>query len=374
MDFTRDLTIIRKVIAHDTAMAEADADQAARDLETLAAATDEPGFLLDAMKLFAAAGNGHTRIIPNAAARVFPLRLIWARDGLWAVDGDAREVAAINDVNVSQIFSRLRPFLAGTPQRQKVIGGLAMAWPRALERAGVPQAEDATFRFADGGARGSKTQACQPAEDIYPVFETGFPDPATDPYDTGHPDVLRLASFTTEDASAPKSRLEQAIPVLAQSDTGPLIVDLRGNPGGDFLRHLPILDALAETAKTRPIGVLVDRFTFSAAIVFAALCHRRLDAPIIGETMGDTASFHAEGGTIALPDSGAHLRWSDGYHDWQTGKPRPTTPREIADVMEPCGALEPALGAVTTPADLATGHDPALDAAFRFMKGKPCAP
>ena len=375
MGFPRDRALIHEAVQEDTAFAQADPVLVAEHLAKLDT-SDFDAFLLAAMALFALPGNGHTRLIPNSAVKVFPIRLIWAVNGLWAVDETPRQVAYVNDMPVEKIYERLKPFLAGTAQRRRVVGGLPMAWPAALRKAGVPNAQNCRYRFADGAVKAFVASSLRPAPNHYPHFETGFPTPSLDPFSANdRPSTLRLATYTTGEGDDIDTRVRTALTTIEALRPGPVVIDLRGNTGGDFLAHLPILEALRPVAMHHHIGVLVDRFTFSAAIVFAALCKRHLGASILGETMGDAARFHAEGGTLDLPDSGAKVRWSDGYHDWQTGIPQSSTPPGIAAEMIGCGSLEPVLHIVSTPGDVPQGHDPAWETAMDYLKGNPtCAP
>ena len=375
MGFPRDRFLIHETVQKDTAFAGVEQARIAEQLAKLDT-NDCDAFLLAAMALFALPGNGHTRLIPNSAVKVFPIRLIWAGGGLWAMDETPRQVADVNDVPVGEIYESFKPFLAGTAGRRRVVGGLPMAWPTALQEAGVPEAQSCRYRFADGTERTFGASSLCPALHHYPHFETGFPDPSLDPFSLeDRSNTLRLAAFTTGDGDDFAARVRSALNKIDALQPGPVVIDLRGNPGGDFLRHLPILKALKPVASRHHIGVLVDRFTFSAAIVFAALCKHHLGASVLGETMGDAARFHAEGGTLDLPDSGAKLRWSDGYHDWETGIPQSSTPQDIAAEMIGCGSLDPALHAVSTPGDLSKGRDPAWKTAIDYLKGEPaCAP
>ncbi|NNE79513.1 MAG: hypothetical protein HKN18_04490 [Silicimonas sp.] len=369
MAFAADLDIIRAVASRDTAIAKTDPNDRARALDEMAAIArtgNRDDFLLEAMKVFALAGNGHTRLVPNPAIRVLPLRLVWAGPGLWSCHEVPRRVVAINETPVEDAFGRLRPHLAGTPARQRVVGALPLVWPGALRRLGNAAESGAiTFQFADGTAQSFDADRTIPAETKYPVFETGTPDPARDPYrrETNDLCVLRLASFSNSFPGEADQRVIKSCKLLGQRALRPIVIDLRGNPGGDFLAHLGILDRIAEKDASARVTVLVDRFTFSAAVVFAALCRHRFAARIVGEDMGDAGQFHAEGGTEKLPDTGSLVRWSDGYHDWTHGVPSAETPPEIAAEMVACGALDPDIKAVTTPEDLSLGRDPALDAA-----------
>jgi hypothetical protein len=118
------------------------------------------------------------------------------------------------------------------------------------------------------------------------------------------------------------------------------LIDVRGNTGGNFLKTMPLIDAISENAG-RQVVVLVDKFTFSAAIVFVAILKHRLGRrlTLIGEEMGDGLMFFAEGGLLDLPISGAVVRYSSAFHDWENGTSNETTPTEIARQMVPAGKL-----------------------------------
>ncbi|NTG28905.1 peptidase S41, partial [Agrobacterium rhizogenes] len=57
------------------------------------------------------------------------------------------------------------------------------------------------------------------------------------------------------------------------------------------------------------------------------------------EEMGDGLMFFAEGGLLDLPISGAVVRYSSAFHDWENGTSNETTPAEIARQMVPAGKL-----------------------------------
>jgi hypothetical protein len=89
--------------------------------------------------------------------------------------------------------------------------------------------------------------------------------------------------------------------------------------------------------------LIIDKFTFSAAIVFVAILKHRLGARLhlIGEEMGDGLTFFAEGGTIDLSSSGAVVRYATAFHDWAGGRVDDTTARAIATEIVAAGPLEP---------------------------------
>lgn len=153
------------------------------------------------------------------------------------------------------------------------------------------------------------------------------------------PEERRTHTQSGHCRSAMRTVSDAADRVCACSDKT-LLIDVRGNTGGDFLLTMPLIDALAQSASQRVV-VLVDKFTFSAAIVFVAILKHRLGdrLRLIGEEMGDGSTFFAEGGLLDLPASGAVVRYSSAFHDWKTGMSDETTPPEIARQVVPVGEL-----------------------------------
>lgn len=335
--FSEDLEVIRDIVCRDPAFRDVAAEEA---MTALDAARDVDSFLLAAMRLFALAGNGHTRLIPNAAISVWPVRIVARGNGFVLHHaGGTVPLAAINDVPVGTCLTRLRTYLAGTPARQSVLAGIAMAWPAAL---GVQ-----TVRYAAGGGPLSfGPEDLVPAAPFYPVAETGMPDPDQDAYagpaqiwwDATHWN-LRIAHLT-EPLHA------DVVPTLLSRPDAGVLIDLRGNAGGDFTHVLPVIDVLRQRGPSVRCAVLVDRFTFSAAIVAAMLLQHYVGARLFGEEMGDGLQFWAEGGTVELPQTGAAVRWSNGWHDWEKGQADATTSTEIAAHMVATGVprITPATG------------------------------
>ena len=330
MAFSEDVAAVEAVVRTDPSFAGVDV---AGWLSDMWAAQDKDAFLLAAMRLMACAGNGHSRIIPNPAIRVWPVRILARGDGYLLVrDGQATPLETVNGAPPAVLIDRFRPWLAGTPARQSVIGSVLLAWPAALG------AETVIYGTAEGALR-LDTSTLVPALPLYPTSESGMGDPQDDDWGGATPvawadDLWRVRI----------ARLDQPLPfgmaevVLTRPDA-PILFDLRGNTGGDFTRVLPLITALQKQWRGTRCAVCVDRFTFSAAIVAAVLMQDRLGARLFGEAMGDGLRFWAEGDTVIMPQTRAHLRWSSAWHDWETGTPDATTPPEIAQYMCATGPL-----------------------------------
>ncbi|WP_461426145.1 S41 family peptidase [Gymnodinialimonas sp.] len=331
-------------------------------------------FLLAAMRLLALAGNGHTRVIPNDAIEVLPLRFVSYGTSAFLTKTSAPfaefapcRLIAINGVPVERIERESAGLLAGTRQRQRVIGPLLFAWPAALADLGFGSSSKET-RYLLQRSDGTPAEItvahgdAVPASEFYPRNEHGQVDPVWhfkgfaeifDCAETGF--ALKLPSFFDADRSAFPEAINKATAWVQARRDEVLLVDVRGNTGGDFLLTMPLIDAITDTARRRGCAVLIDKFTFSAAIVFVAILKHRLGAKltIIGEDMGDGLRFFAEGGLIELPCSGAFVRYSTALHDWETGSVDPTTPPEIARQIVPVGRLDIDREWVSTPFDRA---------------------
>ena len=324
-----------------------------------AEARDE--FLLSLMRLLALPGNGHTRLIPNKAISVLPLRFVGIGAAVRLRDAASRfsgaigcDLISINGIAVDEIEAAAEKFLAGTRQRKRVIGPILFAWPGALQRLSVL----CSGNLIEYRLRNESGQICElvldtansvPGSVFYPQNEHGRAKASWSPKSFlkisefgGRGLLLSLPSFfdpgETELATAVS---EAANHVRSHHDT-PLVIDVRGNTGGNFLRTMPLIDAISAGAKDRRVCVLVDKFTFSAAIVFVAILKHRLGTRLllVGEEMGDGLTFYAEGGTIGLSTGGAVVRYSSAFHDWADGRSDETTPREIAREIVAAGHVQ----------------------------------
>lgn len=385
--FDEDARRIREIAGRDTAVRGVSADDLDAAAARLAAAGSADGFRLAAMRLMALGGNGHSRAIANAAVRTAPLRFVWLADGPCLVEGPATgaRLVAVNGRGPGEVFGRLRPYLAGTDQRARALAGFMLAWAPAVAMAtgsgGVPAYR---LEMPDGRQAELAPEDAIPAEPLYPVRERGVAERLIAGQGIATLEEARSGTFLRRLAggmpylrigdlgAAPPEEIAARLAGIAEELQGAraLVVDLRGNPGGDFFGAAAFARGLPAVAPEAALAVLVDKFTFSAAIVTAALLKVHAGGRIVGEEMGDGAAFHAEGGTEMLAQSGLAIRHSDGWHDWATGRADPVlTPPEIAREMVPAGSLLPARAAAPTGRDLAAGRDPALAAALEMIGG-----
>lgn len=326
-----------------------------------ALANSKDDFLLSLMRLLALPANGHTRLIPNDAISVLPLRFVAIGTATRLLDATSEyseaiggELISINGVPAGEIERSAETYLAGTPQRKRVIGAILFAWPGALQRLGVSSGSDKiTYKIRDIAGRMSELSLdaanLGPTSTFYPRNEHGkadaswLPRPYCRVKDFGQSGMLMiLPSFFDPGETELSSAIVEAAERVRSRPGSPLLIDVRGNTGGDFLRTMPLIDAISRGSEDRRVSLLVDKFTFSAAVVFAAIMKYRLGERLvlIGEEMGDGLTFFAEGGTIDLASSGAVVRYSTAFHDWAGGRIDETTPAEIAQRIVSIGDLK----------------------------------
>jgi hypothetical protein len=385
--FATDIAVMRAIAARDTAMRRVPRGVLRAGLADLAATATPDAFALAAMRVMALGGNGHTRAIPNNVVRCAPLRIVWLADGPCVVEGPqaGARLVAVNGMPVAEVFHRLRPFLAGSDARARSLAGFLLAWPPAVAAVTGGDGRPVVWTLERDGALSDLTGGATVAADApYPVpdrgavhllLARGFPGGAPQPQDgvalhrlPGDAWYLRIADLAAAPPATIAARLRNCATALQGADR--LIVDLRGNPGGSFFGAADFARTLPQVAPRLRTALLVDTYTFSAAIVTAALLKVHAGARLVGEEMGDTPAFHAEGGTIVLPQSRLAIRHSDGWHDWATGTPDPRrTPPVIAAVMVAAGSLLPDVAAAPAAADLIAGRDVALAAARALVAG-----
>lgn len=136
-----------------------------------------------------------------------------------------------------------------------------------------------------------------------------------------------------------------------------LILDLRGNGGGDNYLNQPLVHGiLMRPSLNRPGGlfVIVDRGTFSAAVSLAADLQRETRALFVGEPTGAAPNSPGDPARVRLPASGLVVRISTVL--WSGSDPR--DPRKF---------IAPDIAAMASWSDWIEHRDPAMAAIESFV-------
>ncbi len=129
-----------------------------------------------------------------------------------------------------------------------------------------------------------------------------------------------------------------------------LVLDLRGNLGGDSSTAAPLLHGLIASPLNRrgSLFVLIDRGTFSAAMMLAEQLEEHTEAIFVGEATGSRPNHYGDARKIRLPGTGLTVRASTLWHQ--------------SDPRDDRQWITPELPAPLSREDWMAGRDPAVEA------------
>ncbi|MTI30136.1 S41 family peptidase [Xanthovirga aplysinae] len=115
--------------------------------------------------------------------------------------------------------------------------------------------------------------------------------------------------------------LEEVKSSVEDNNVQNLIVDLRFNTGGNYLKQAEFSKEIPKLVKGK-IFIVTGNATFSAGICTAARLKyfAKEQAVVIGQEIGDGLTFWAEGKSFYLPNSKLPIRVTTGFHDWESNK------------------------------------------------------
>jgi hypothetical protein len=137
---------------------------------------------------------------------------------------------------------------------------------------------------------------------------------------------------------------------VEENDVERLIVDLRGNDGGNNWLNAPLERGVFRAESLwRPGGLVViaDRGTFSAAMNFASFMANATPAVFVGEATGGRPNHYGDAQKLVLPKTGLTVRLSTVYH-------------QDSGASDARTQIDPHLPIPTTSSDARSGYDPVL--------------
>lgn len=348
-------------------------------------------------KVIVRVGDGHTRVtfpfdpgagfhtghsptdapkIPGLVFRHYPIRLGLFADTLFVIQADAAHRVLLGGRVVSlgrRTASEARAAVWPAIHRDNESGGrnLLPSWlvcPEILHACGVVTDMEQAPIVVEQPSGGLVTGQLTPVPPGAKVEWLAARDTSETPLRDQHPN--RRHWFTT----IPRTRTiyaryrevyddeNETIAQFAESlfsairNTGAdrLIFDVRDNDGGNGTLNRPLVQHLIRTDRLwQPGGLwaLIDRGTFSAAVMMASDLERWTPAVFVGEATGGDPNSPGDSRKTVLPNSGITVRVSSLY--WQL-----TGPQDRRD------SITPHIPVDMRYADWRANKDPALETAL----------
>ena len=360
----QDLDYFARMLAFDRAFSPAArAAAAARvsELESLPEALPPPKLQVALMQVVALADNGHTRMDPTAddGTLVLPLRVTLFAEGLYVMRAAAPygellggRLDSIDGQAVDQILPRLETLRGGVRgfRRQNaaqyivvqdLLNGLGIAadlrastWTVTLPDGRVVTRRVAAYPLQKGQGlqEGDRWLSPEPIQgEDWIAYRPQFGEVPETWRDFGDhfrlfpaagtcAQVVRLQSIGDADGQKIAPFLATTEAALRAKPACAVIVDLRGDGGGDYTNTWHFAHALPDLLTPGGhIFILTDTQTFSAAITTAAFIK---DAggdrvSIVGEPIGDRLSFFSEGSKACLPNLKVCFFYQMAKHDYE---------------------------------------------------------
>ncbi len=346
-------------------------------------ASDEE-FFLALLHLVALVQDGHTGLFPSLSgpmAMSWPIEFESLDDGVFVAGAgkDAASLAgarvvALAGVPIDQVRERFDPYLCsdndGAKDQQFA---MLLCFPEFLRALGIGAGDGpAAMRFTverDGKtddvdvatpsagppwfvARPSGWKTAGKSGDDAPLREKHRNQPYWFSLEDGGALAYLRFSQVANDEKEPIDRFAKGVEgELSKHADAKLVIDLRGNNGGNNHLTQPIVHLAIRAPQNKPgsLFVITDAHTFSAAMNCATRLERETWALFVGAPTGGRPNHFGDAKEFPLPHSGhvlhcSTLRWQD------------------SDPSDRRRAIWPDVPAPLDGNALRTGEDPALDA------------
>ncbi|MCG7536834.1 S41 family peptidase [Pseudoalteromonas sp. OOF1S-7] len=297
------------------------------------------------MAISRAIGDGHSSyFMMSGRHQHFPFRFKFFGETLRVVDAIPEhrqligmQLRAINGLSVSELYEQLSTVLPGVDNQfseqtsfeyyltlHKLLLGLGI----------VAEGLPALFRFA--GEEGEVTAKISPVS-MREFGKLGSAYARSEPQLTaqeiGMPGITlsllqkhKTAYFDFASYPAPEQVMSHCDALQARlksADSRYLIIDLRGNGGGNFYAGLALSACLLPLDQfdwMQGVYVLSDGATFSAAMSNTVQFKQILNAKVAGTPTGGDPNHFAENSVFSLPNSGRRFSLSKRYYPFSAAQ------------------------------------------------------
>ncbi|WP_138598349.1 S41 family peptidase [Pseudoalteromonas citrea] len=293
--------------------------------------------------LLASIGDGHSRYnLMSGPHKHYPfnfqffgehLRVVAAAKPYQHLIGS--ELVAINQIKVSELQKKLKPYISGVDNIYsfKVRFAFQITIAKLLFGSGVSREQyTAKFTFKQNTMTSTHTVK---AVTMHQFAQITSPFKRANPTLTWQPiklDGIRFATLPAYDTvyidfdhyPEPLSVITLCDAIqktIRKSSANALIIDFRGNGGGNFYSGLALSSCLLPLDQfdwQNKIAVLIDHVTFSAAMSNAAQFKSLLNAQIIGTPSGGDPNHYSETHRLSLPHSHRRYSLSKRYYSFSS--------------------------------------------------------
>ena len=308
------------------------------ELEAAVPSLSDHQIIVRMMQIAASVGDGHTGVHLPRSFRLYPLGLYWFGPEL-RVTAAAKEygraigtrVVGIGGVGIDEVQARISScFPTAENENPWYVMNSSTAFitrHEVLHALGVvSDSQHAAFMFQD--ERGEQFTL-----DLAPVapdpnigarlIRAATAEPLTRQrlgerfWFTYLPDSRTVyVSFRGYDELGDNAR--KLLQFIAANPAQRLVIDMRQNDGGDFLKgrkHLirPVKE-LGDLNQKGRLFVIIGRRTFSAAMVNAIDFRKETNALLVGEPAGERPNSYSENDEMTLPNSRLVVSYSTEYY------------------------------------------------------------
>lgn len=350
-------------------------EPAVAGLRTHLSGRSDAAIALDLMRIVASAHVGHTSLTaaPGMGFEEWlPIGFRWFSDGVMVTSATpeyrtltGKRLVTLGGLTPEQIETRLSKYISSeTPQwlRYKLQG--TMGQRPYLEALGAIDADgQVSMVLADsqgarqtirlpllsGGQRLTPWGTLHGAEAPLRSSQPGrnywyrFLAPT-------HTAYIRYRSCAEDPAQHFSAFVHDTMKEVELEPADRVVVDLRGNHGGNSRLLKPLIESLDAHKNLRGhIFVLIDTESFSSGLMAAVDLKTKLQATLVGEPSGEKLDSYGEVKEFTLPNSRLTVRFSSKHF---------SAPKGFGP-----DALQPDIAAPMTAEAFFSAHDPALEAA-----------
>ncbi|HEU5167860.1 MAG TPA: hypothetical protein VFU29_20085 [Chitinophagaceae bacterium] len=325
------------------------------------------------MQITAKIGDGHTGVhLPNSFKR-YPVALNWFGNELYVIATTAlykealgTRLSRIGNLGMEEINTKLASIISQDENEWYTMstGPVYLVIPEILVTLGiVTDYDDASFVFLDSANKEIKldlvpmpadgSRAWIPASKGQPLFRQNL----NDPFWFSYIDDINAVYLNFKKYDELNRNVDKLFDFIKEKKATRLIVDLRFNGGGDFLKGRRLLiSRIKENEgfnKKGNLFVITGRRTFSAAMVNSIDFKKETNAILLGEPPGEKPNSYSENDEMKLPNSKLVISYSTRYYKFLD---------EDVPAFEPDIKMEPAWK------DFKEGRDTVLDWIIAYCK------